>query len=305
MNRTHRHGCVLLCAALVISAAACGDDDGSAGGGGGGAGGGAGGGSGSGGGAGGGSVVDPDAGTPPPAESCLLVYDLDQNEMKIRDTAGGLGDFDLPEDAEEAPPASFTGKLILRVETSAGAIVDEGQVQVVYYEFNQYFQTDSSGIVTILTDVDAFSPALGADDNAVTLADGTFDHDGAGLHVLSFPDCTLPAGHDDDEDAYTPDVVGTGSGCLAPAFSVGNVDCMASDFLCGQGNLEMGSNAQDEEWEQKLHDVEIANDFSTLDFADMDDDVIARHMQVPNRSPARTYVRWHGTLDAAASSCDD
>ncbi len=271
-----------LAAWMTVGSAACGDD----------------GGGGTGGGTGGG-------GNPP--NTCILAYDFGGygdtvDAMRIRDTTAGLGDFNLPAD-DSGSGATFSGQLVLRVETASGAIADGGLVEVLYYEFNQVFQTTAAGPTTIVTDVDAFSPTLGQTSNTAALATGAFAFDAAGPHILSFPDCAPAAGYNDTINSYTPDVVATGAGCLDPARSVGNVNCTGS--FCGAGNLAVGDNPQDETWEQPIHDIELANDLSTLDFTADPADAEARYMLVPDRAPARTYIRWMGTLNAAASTCDD
>ncbi|MBW1871711.1 MAG: hypothetical protein JRJ19_06580, partial [Deltaproteobacteria bacterium] len=139
-------------------------------------------------------------------------------------------------------------------------------------------QTSGGGVITT-TLVVAASPEAGQTDNTTAQAIGTLDL--ADPPIIQWNACSYPGGYNDTNNSFTPDIVGTGDGCLAPYRSVGNVNCDASAFLCDMGNLEVGDNSQDETWEQALETLTFTSDLSnfTMDFT-----------LVPNRSPSRTYV---------------
>lgn len=245
----------------------------------------------------------------PPASHCLLQYNL-QASMLIRDTTAGMGDFNIPSDALPSPAPVMAGHLIVRLPVQ-DAQVASGTAEILYYDLHQVFATEVSalGSLVVSTDVWAYSPEpRGATDNTTALATGTLTVGTAGaVHLLSFPDCTLPTGYNDTTESYTPDVVATGKGCLSPYRSVGTVNCADDSTLasCGDGNLADGDNPQDETWEQPLPNIELSNDLSTLAFQSKLGTAAPGYMQIPNRSPSRTYLRWQGTLDVAASTCDD
>jgi hypothetical protein len=224
-----------------------------------------------------------------PTTHCLLTYALvkgngnDGNgytgcNIRLRDTTLGLGDGTF---------ATGPGTLVLRVPSDGGASPGPGEVELLYMHVVQEFVTSTAGI-TITTDVDAFSPALGDTGNTTVLARGTLAF-GATPQV-SWKACTLPANYNQSPTSYTPDVMGTGDGCLAPYHSQGNVNCKKDAGAlanCSAGSLNDGDNAQDETWEQKLEPLSFAADLSTVSMP---------FMLVPDRSPGRSYVSWGGTL---------
>jgi len=245
----------------------------------------------------------------PPAHDCLLQYKL-QATMLIRDTTAGMGDFNIPSGASPSPSPVMAGRLVLRLPVQDAAVAS-GPAEILYYDLHQVFATETSalGSLVVTTDVWAYSPEpRGATDNDTALATGTLTLGSAdGVHLLSFPDCTLPPGYNDDTQSYTPDVVATGQGCLSPYRSVGTIGCEDDSTLasCGDGNLADGDNPQDETWEQPLPNIELSHDLSTMAFQSTLGPTAPGYMQIPNRSPSRTYLRWQGTLDVAASTCDD
>ncbi|HUU03342.1 MAG TPA: calcium-binding EGF-like domain-containing protein [Myxococcota bacterium] len=219
-----------------------------------------------------------------PTTECVLTYDLlvgngnDGNNwtgcnIRIRDTFLGMGD-----DTHAIGP----GLLKIRVPSDGGQNPAAGLTEVLYYQLAQEFTTVSAG-TTIITDVDGFSPVLGQTDNTSELATGSLTL-GANSEV-AWDACDYPAGYNDANDTFTPDVVGTGPGCLDPYRSVGNVNCSGS--FCGAGGLNNGDNPQDETWEQALSTLSFSSDLTSLS---MD------FMLVPNRSPSRTYISVEGTL---------
>ncbi len=219
-----------------------------------------------------------------PTTECILTYDLvagngdDGNNwtgcnIRIRDTFLGMGD---------GTHAIGPGLLKIRVPSDGGQNPAAGLAEVLYYELAQEFTTVSAG-TTIITDVDGFSPVLGQTDNTSELSTGSLTL-GASPEV-AWDACDYPPGYNNTENSFTPDVVGTGPGCLDPYRSVGNVNC--SGAFCGAGGLNSGDNPQDETWEQALSTLSFSSDLTSLS---MD------FMLVPNRSPSRTYISWEGML---------
>lgn len=225
---------------------------------------------------------------PPGTESCVLRYELSAgnsddgdgytgSNIRIRDTTLGIGD---------GTHGAGPGTLILRVSSDGDSNISAGAAAILYLHLPQEFVSSSGGI-TVTTDVDAFAPALGATDSTTALAIGTLSL--GATPKLTWNACSYPAGYDDSTTSFTPDVVGTGSGCLKGYHSVGNVNCLDESPLagCASGGLNDGDNAQDETWEQALQ---------TLTFSAGLESFSMPFMQVPNRSPSRTYISWGGTL---------
>ncbi|MBN2802602.1 MAG: hypothetical protein JXR91_05885 [Deltaproteobacteria bacterium] len=229
----------------------------------------------------------------PLTTECILTYNLVKGNgdngdnytgvnMRIRDTTASAGD---------GTWAIGPGTLIIRVPSDGGNNAAAGTAEVLYYENTQQFSvvTNAVGNLTVTTDVTAFSPTLDATGNSAAQATGTIALGTA--PTITWDSCTFPSGYNSDKDSYTPDVVGTGPGCLAPYRSVGNVNCNDGALFasCSMGNLNDGDNAQDETWEQKLETLTFSSDLSSFSMP---------FMQVPNDSPSRTYVSWGGTLDS-------
>jgi hypothetical protein len=106
---------------------------------------------------------------------------------------------------------------------------------------------------------------------------------------VTWQSCTYPTGYNNNTSSFTPDTVGSGTGCLAPYNSEGNVNCLDESWLasCASGGLADGDNPQDETWEQALQPLTLGSDLATLSMP---------FMLVPDRNPARTYLSWGGTL---------
>ena len=222
---------------------------------------------------------------PIPTTHCVLTYTLTQGNgdngtgwtgcnLRIRDTTGGLGD---------GTHAVGPGTLVLRVPSDGGQNPAAGTVEVLYYHLPQHFVQSTFG-TTITTDVDAASPSLGATDNTTPVAIGTLTL-GANPEI-AWANCTYPAGYNNTNTSFTPDVVGTGPGCLAPYRSTGNVHC--SGNFCSTGGLQNGDNPQDETWEQAMNPLTFSGGLASFRMNTL--------MLVPNRSPSRTYLSWEGTL---------
>jgi hypothetical protein len=222
---------------------------------------------------------------PIPTTHCVLTYTLTPGNandgtnwtgcnLRIRDTTGGLGD---------GTHAVGPGTLVLRVPSDGGQNPAAGTVEVLYYHLSQHFVQSTFG-TTITTDVDAASPSLGATDNTTPVAIGTLTL-GANPEI-AWASCTYPAGYNNTNTSFTPDVVGTGAGCLAPYRSTGNVNC--SGTFCSTGGLQNGDNPQDETWEQAMNPLTFTGGLASFRMNTL--------MLVPNRSPSRTYLSWEGTL---------
>jgi len=221
----------------------------------------------------------------PGTTECILTYNLivgngddgsgwTDSNLRIRDTTGGFGD---------GTHAVGPGVLKIRTLSDGGQNPVAGTAEILYYELLQDFQTDV--IVTITTLVVAASPEAGQTDNTTAQAIGTLDL--VDPPTITWNACSYPGGYNNSPDSFTPDIVGTGDGCLAPYRSVGNVNCAGSAFICGMGNLDVGDNPQDETWEQVLETLTFTSDLSNLT---MDLSL------VPNRAPSRTYLTWGGEL---------
>ncbi|HRY92117.1 MAG TPA: calcium-binding EGF-like domain-containing protein, partial [Myxococcota bacterium] len=218
---------------------------------------------------------------------CVLTYTLVRgngnngagytgSNLRIRDTTGGFGDGTF---------AAGPGTLILRVPSDGGTNPAAGLAEVLYFHLPLEFSQSIFG-TDIVTDVDAFSPVLDQTDNTVEMALGALSL--TGTPTITWNACSYPAGWNDTVNSFTPDVVGTGDGCVFPYRSVGNVSC--SGAFCGSGGLDQGDNPQDETWEQALNTLTFSADLATFSMP---------LMQVPDRSPARTYISWGGSLVSA------
>jgi hypothetical protein len=106
---------------------------------------------------------------------------------------------------------------------------------------------------------------------------------------IAWDTCSFPADYNRSTTSYTPDVVGTGAGCLAPYRSVGNVNCLDESVFasCATGGLADGDNAQDETWEQRLQALTFTAGLASFSMP---------FALVPDRQDARTYISWGGTL---------
>ncbi len=223
-----------------------------------------------------------------PTTHCVLTYTLTPGNgndgaswtgcnLRIRDTTAGMGD---------GTHAVGPGTLILRVPSDGGQNPAAGTAEVLYYQLTQQFSQTTFG-TTITTDVVAASPSLGATDNTTPVALGTLNL--SGTPTITWQSCTYPSGYNNTTTSFTPDVVGTGPGCLAPYRSTGNVNCSGS--FCSSGGLQQGDNPQDETWEQAMNSLTFSSGLSSFKMNTL--------MLVPNRSPSRTYLSWEGTLQGA------
>ncbi len=217
--------------------------------------------------------------------SCVLTYTLvrgngdDGNgytgcNLRIRDAMAGNGTH-----------AVGPGTLVLRVPSDGGQNPAAGLAEVLYYHLPIEFSQSIMGTV-ITTDVDSSSPALGETGNTLEMALGELAL--GATPTLTWNACTYPDGYNDTIHSFTPDVEGTGDGCLAPYLSQGNVNC--SGGLCGAAGLASGDNPQDEAWEQALQTLTFSADLATFSMP---------FMQVPERNAARTHVSWGGALESA------
>lgn len=218
-----------------------------------------------------------------PTTTCLLTYRLEMgnggdssgytdSNMRIRDTTLSAGD---------GTWAVGPGSLVIRVPSDGGQNPAAGQAEILYYHLIIEFSTTTLG-TTVDTDVDAACPGIGADDNEDPVASGQLSM--GAVPEITWDSCELPAGYDGDRNAYTPDVAATGNGCLKPYRSTGNVACSGGG--CGLGNLVAGDNPQDETWEQRLEPLIFSDDMTSFSMP---------MMQLPNRTPSRTYLSWGGT----------
>ena len=218
----------------------------------------------------------------------MLTYVLDEGNgnngdayegcnIRIRDTFLNLGN---------GTHAVGPGTLVLRIPSDGAGSPADGTAEVLYYHLPQEFATTTAGI-TITTDVDSASPELGETDNVIAQATGVITL-GATPEIV-WDACSFPAGYNDTTTSYTPDVVGTGAGCLAPYRSTGNVNCLDESLLadCSSGGLLDGDNPQDETWELALETLTFSGDLSSFDMP---------MTMVPNRQDSRTYMSWSGTL---------
>jgi hypothetical protein len=197
--------------------------------------------------------------------------------MRIRDTTAGIGD---------GTWAVGPGTLILRLPSDDGNNVAAGAAEILYYENTINFIVEGSTFTpTVTTTITAFSPVLGDTDNTTAQASG--DLTLGDSPSIAWNTCDYPDGWNDDNESFTPDIEGTGDGCLAPYRSVGNINCSGSN--CSAGGLEEGDNPQDETWEQRMETLTFSSDLSTFTMP---------FMLLPNRSPSRTYLSWDGTLDS-------
>ncbi|OGR08778.1 MAG: hypothetical protein A2341_10190 [Deltaproteobacteria bacterium RIFOXYB12_FULL_58_9] len=219
---------------------------------------------------------------------CIATYALDVGNgddgdnytgcnMRIRDTPMSMGDGTL---------AMGPGTLILRFPSDGVGNPTAGVAEILYYHMVQEYQTSAVGL-TVTTDVDAFSPTLGATSNAMAQATGVLSFDA--VPTITWSACTYPDGYDADAMSFTPDVTGNGTGCLAPYQILGNVNCLDDSDVanCANAGLADGSNVRDETWEQALAPLTFTSDFGSFSMP---------FVLVPSRTNSRTYTSWSGTL---------
>ncbi len=236
-------------------------------------------------------------------DTCVLRYRL-SGQIRVRDTTLSKGNYDLPADGNRNGfKPKIKGQLILRLETSNGKVVESGKAELLYFDLHQYVRTGGGALVPdVTTDVWSYAPdPRGYTKNDQAIAVGTVFNGGK---ALSFPDCTLPSGWNKSKGAYTPSVHASGKGCIEAWRNVGNVHC--ADGACKMGGMRNGDNAQNDTWNQPLPDIILGEGFATFAFAKKRSaSAEPGFMQLPNNNDARTYMRWTGKLDAAASTCDD
>ncbi len=215
--------------------------------------------------------------------TCVLTYDL-TGTFEITGTPQGLGD-----DVYTVEP----GTVVVRVPSSDGSSPGDGAAEVLCFDIRQRFGTT----LNVFTSTRAY--AVSATGDAV--ATGTLTGD-----TIAWDTCTPSASYCGD-DPWTPDDTATGPGCLASYVSVGDVFCGIGP-LCTVGLLQEGHNPQDETWAQLIHPFVFAggtDGFDTVamagpetpdDTCGMEADWVDAAVQIPNRSPGRTWLSFSGTL---------
>ncbi len=231
-----------------------------------------------------------------PTVACALIYNLDAGDgtdgcnVQVSDTTAGMGDLIA---------GVGGGTLVLVVPSDGGQNPAAGPAQVVYYQLTKEF--DANIVAVGLTVSNEMSDSAGLPDGSVVVATGTLAL--GGVPTVVWDACTYPADYDDVvpasvanapptpaelEGSFNPEVIGTGTGCLAPYRSVGTVSCAdGGTGFCTMGGLLVGPNPQDLTWEQALQTFEFSANFSTFSMP---------FTQTPNLQPARTYLSLGGTL---------
>jgi hypothetical protein len=219
-----------------------------------------------------------------PTTRCVLTFQLEIGNgddssgytgcnMRLRDTAAG--------GAVDGTHAVGPGTLVIRLPSDGGQKPAAGKAEILFHSMIIEYSTENLG-TTITTDLDAASPDFGAEDNDEAVATGRLSLGAA--PEITWDDCELPAGYDDDPEAYTPDITATGDGCMKPYRSTGNISCTGS--LCSLAALAEGDNPRDDTWEQRLEPLYFTADLKNLSMP---------MMQIPNRAPSRTYVSVGGS----------
>jgi hypothetical protein len=217
------------------------------------------------------------------AGTCTLTYDLD-GVFEITGTPANQG-----ADAHEVGP----GTVVVRVPSDSGTEPSNGEASVLCYDMHQRF--GAPNYILTVTRAYSFDPS-GAARSTGTLADGTITWDEC---VPSASYCT--------SDPWTPEDTATGPGCLAGYTSVGDVYCGIGP-LCTVGQLQSEHNPQDDTWTQPMHPFVFSGGDTGFESISMGGpaipdavcgalpDWVDERVQIPNRSPGRTWTSFTGTL---------
>ena len=211
----------------------------------------------------------------PCPETMIMTYQI-TGKFRITDTSFGLGDT-----IQDITP----GEAIIRVRSLNGAPI-EGSAELIALNFESHFVVATSLGPTVSSDIVTSTPT-----DYCGIAFGTL----AGTN-LQWSECVYGDGHGTTE--WTPDNAASGEGCIQDYHSEGVINCDGSDFTCGQGGLSPGDNIQDDTHDQPANTFQLSADFESFEMNDVggppgsSDD---KGVEIPNRSPSRTWLRLTGT----------
>jgi hypothetical protein len=79
--------------------------------------------------------------------------------------------------------------------------------------------------------------------------------------------------------------------------STGDVICTLGPF-CSVGGLALNHNLQDDQWEQPFNTFVFSSDLTTVEMTNVGGpgDGPGDKVEIPNRSPGRTWLRFAGEL---------
>lgn len=244
------------------------------------------------------------------ARTCTVLYDLDVT-FQITDMPFGAGD---------GTHRDLDGQLVLQFRADHEGAITVGPVEMLHFWMHQRFQM--TGIVTLTTDVHAFSPSCNGQrdpswrlpsdagfpascrytGNTRAIASGTHD---PGKNEIRWSRCDAADTYwseDRHGDAsYRQSHVSSGKGCLSALRWVGNMHCSG---LCGLGSPDRGDNPVFDNWTQPLINGPEATGINAMMVSDDGRASTIRtptsaksgyqSYNVPNDDRSRTWMSWIG-----------
>jgi hypothetical protein len=192
------------------------------------------------------------------ARTCTVLYDLDAT-FQITDTPFGAADETY---------AKLDGMLVLRFTADQQGVITDGPVEILHFWMYQDFQI--TGLVTLTTNVHAFSPSCNGErepswrvatdprfpsvcrytGNTRAVARGSLD---LSKRQIEWASCDAADTYWSEErhgqGSYQQSDVSSGEGCLSKLRWVGNIHCRG---LCGLGSPDRGDNPVFDVWTQPL-----------------------------------------------------
>jgi hypothetical protein len=214
------------------------------------------------------------------AGTCALTYDV-EGTFQITGTPLHMGDGTF---------AIGPGTLIVRVPSADGVAPSDGAANVLCYETKQRFEVGG-----VITSVHAYAASSGGD----ALSSGALAGD-----TITWDECTYGSTYCQSVSSWTPDDAASGPGCVTGYHSEGDVNCTLNK-ACALGALQGGHNPQDEVWDQPFNDLVFGEGFETVTMSGLGGpdtsacaapDGVDDKVEIPNRSPSRTWVAFTGAL---------
>ncbi len=252
-----------------------------------------------------------------PRRTCTVLYDLDAT-FQITDTPFGAGDDTY---------RKLAGMLVLRFTADEDHAIVDGPVEMLHFWMHEVFQM--TGIITLTTDVHAFSPSCNGEaepswrlttdpgfpsacrytGNTTAIATGSYARS---KNEIDWSRCdaadTYWSAHRAGERSYLQSHASSGPGCLSSLRWVGNMHCSG---LCGLGSPDHGDNPVFDVWTQPLITGPEATGVNAMVVSD--DERASRittpasaeggyqSYNVPNDDRSRTWMSWVGKRrDASA-----
>ena len=253
------------------------------------------------------------------AGTCIVLYDLNAT-FQITDTPFGAGDETY---------GNLDGMLVLRFTANDADAITDGPVEILHFWMHQAFQI--TGIVTLTTDVHAFSPSCNGETkpswrlptdpgfpsvcaysgNTGAIATGSLNRR---KNKITWSPCNAAHTYWSDkrkgDGSYQQSHVSKGKGCIDTLRWVGNMHCSG---LCGLGSPDRGDNPVFDVWTQPLiHGPESTGINTVAVSPDRQASTITtptsapsgyQSYNVPNDDRSRTWMSWVATRrDATAST---